>query len=240
MALREVQKTMSNWLQSNHLWWAHSEGINAFNMRMPSPRQSILSNMWENFSPLSLALSVSFIEIIAVTHFTTRRARGSRSLTWFSWEAWFGHSGSDRSGIDSPFALGEGSMPPSLCPRFAEEKQESARETKGSMGTVAPVSLCLWLLLLGGLCLPFWPQVLLPPSLKQPCTFFCHPVFQAVKWRQRCCRFIRWPLTLSLWVPSPLSAEVVCHLHLQKSTHRLRERPHFCSWVDLVLRCCPP
>lgn len=82
-------------------------------------------------------------------------------------------------------------MPPSLCPRFGEEKQESALETKDSMGTVAPVSLCLWLLLLlGGLCPPFWPQVLLPPSLKQPRTFFWHSVFQAVKWRQRCCRFI--------------------------------------------------
>lgn len=33
------------------------------------------------------------------------------------------------------------------------------------MGTVAPVSPCLRLLL-GGLCLPFWTQVLLPPS---PC-----------------------------------------------------------------------
>lgn len=62
-------------------------------------------------SLLALSLSppsVLLIEIIAVTHFTRRRARGSRSLTWFSWEGWFGHSGSDRSSIDSPLGKGRG------------------------------------------------------------------------------------------------------------------------------------
>lgn len=109
-------------------------------------------------------------------------------------------------------------MPPSLYPRFAEEKQENAWETKTSMGTVAPVSPCFWLLLLGGLCLPFWPQVLLPPSLKHPATHFSRSFFHPVKWLQRCCRFILWPLTPSLWVVSSLGAEVVCHLHWTKST----------------------
>lgn len=160
---------------------------------------------------LPLSLPVLLIEIIAVTHFTRRRARGSRSLTWFSWEGWFGHSGSDRSSIDSPFARGEGSMPPSLYPRFAEEKQESARETKTSMGTVAPVSPCLWLLLLGGLCLPFWTQVLLPPSLKHPATTttpVCGCRGVAVSFSD--------PWHPPSESPSPPSAEVVCHLHLQE------------------------
>lgn len=109
----EARKTMSNRPQSNHLRWAHSEGINAFYIRMPSLRQSPLSNTWENslslhYSLLAPSPSVLLIEIIAVTHFTSRRARGSRSLTWFSWEGWFGHSGSDRSSIDSPLREGRG------------------------------------------------------------------------------------------------------------------------------------
>lgn len=57
MALREARKTMSNRPQSNHLRWAHSEGINAFYMRMPSLWQSPLSNMWENSLSLSSLLS---------------------------------------------------------------------------------------------------------------------------------------------------------------------------------------
>lgn len=54
MALGEARNTMSNRPQSNHLRWAHNEGINAFYMRMPSLRWSPLSNMWENALSLSL------------------------------------------------------------------------------------------------------------------------------------------------------------------------------------------
>lgn len=51
--LREARKSMSNRPQSNHLRWAHIEGINAFYMRMPALWRSPLSNMWENsLSPL--------------------------------------------------------------------------------------------------------------------------------------------------------------------------------------------
>lgn len=106
-----------------------------------------------------------------------------------------------------------------LYPWFAGEKQESTEETKTSMGTVAPVSSCLWLLpLLGGLCLPFWAQVVFPPSFKRPATPRLPLFFHPVKWLQRCCRFI----LCEPWHPSSRAQHLWLQwlfviLHLQKS-----------------------
>lgn len=109
-------------------------------------------------------------------------------------------------------------MPPSLYPQFAEEKQEIAWQTKTSMGTVAPVSPCLWLLLLGGLCLPFWPQVLLPPLSQTAPTALSPALFSPCQVAAEVLPFYSLtPDTLPLWVPVPVSAEVVCLLHLGES-----------------------
>lgn len=191
----------------------------------------VWGNMWESSLSLSLSLfpPVLLIEVIAVTPPQGEPREAGHWLD-FHGKADSGHSGSDRSSIDSPFfTQGEGSMPPSLYPRFAEEKQESAGETKTSMGTVAPVSPCLWLLLLlGGLCLPFWTQVLLPPSLTHRPTPppLSHPFFSSCQ----------------------VAAEVLPFHSLTPDTPPFRS-PHrlwvqrlfviFICWSGLVTRVCP-
>lgn len=216
-----------------------SEGNNAFYKRMPCRRQNHLSNMWEtcarSLSPCTLSLSVLLIEIIAVTHFTRRRAGEAGH-----WLDFHGKADSAIQGLIGPVLT-------ALCARGGEHaafivpmvcwgktrERSGDKDLNGNSSPCVPLPLTaaagrLVSSILASSATPTLSQTARnPPS---PALFFilssgCRGV--AVLFSD--------PWHPPLRVPSPLRAEVVCHLHLQESALRLYLLWTTGSQVRLVL-----